>query len=116
SGLFDSLIRWSMRRQRSREEWARYFMVRKGVDERIRQTIGLLNSKVGYVFLLDGECRIRWAGCGDALPEEKEYLVRGLRRLVEEAKGGRKRVEKPKEEVEDVEEELEAQAVSAGAS
>ena len=46
--------------------------------------MGLLNSRVGYVYLLDARCRIRWAGSGRAEGGEREGLVRGVGRLLEE--------------------------------
>lgn len=81
---------FSLRKQRGAENWGRYFLVRKGFAEEMRDAIGLLNSKVGYTYLLDGECKIRWAGSGDADLEEKEGLVKSVRRLVEEAKTNKK--------------------------
>jgi ATPase complex subunit ATP10 len=83
-----TLVKLFMPTQRKRlgfDNWGRYFLVQKGVTEDIRDTIGLLNSKVGYTYLLDGECRIRWAGSGQAEGEEKENLVKCVRRLVEES-------------------------------
>ncbi|KAH8808274.1 ATP10 protein-domain-containing protein [Xylogone sp. PMI_703] len=79
-----NLFRPRLRRILGKENWGRYFVVRKGVTDENKDAIGLLNSKVGYTYLIDGDCRIRWAGSGNAEPEEKEGLVRGLRRLVEE--------------------------------
>lgn len=46
--------------------------------------MGFWNGRVGYVYLLDWECRIRWAGSGNAGVEEKAALVRGVARLQEE--------------------------------
>jgi mitochondrial ATPase complex subunit ATP10 len=54
----------SIRRRIPRDRHGRYFVVRRGISEEIRDAIGCLNGKVGYVYLLDGECRIRWAGSG----------------------------------------------------
>lgn len=68
-------------------------MVKRGMTNEIRDAIGLLNSKVGYVYLLDGKCRIRWAGSGICEGDEKEGLAKGVRRLIEEAK--QRKVEKP---------------------
>ena len=68
------------------DNWGRYFLVVSGVTDDMRDTIGLLNSKVGYTYLLDGQCRIRWAGSGRAEGDEKESLVKGVRRLLEERK------------------------------
>ena len=81
-----------LRRKVGTDGWGRYFLVRRGISDEIRDAIGLLNSKVGYTYLLDEECRIRWAGSGPAEEDEKEGLVKGLRRLVEELKNKRGKV------------------------
>ncbi|KAH9212580.1 ATP10 protein-domain-containing protein [Leptodontidium sp. 2 PMI_412] len=80
----------SLRKRIGAGNWGRYFVVRKGVTDDIRDAIGLLNSKVGYTYLLDGECRIRWAGSGPCEGDEKDGLVRGAKRLIEELKANRK--------------------------
>ncbi|CAO2650367.1 Nn.00g016590.m01.CDS01 [Neocucurbitaria sp. VM-36] len=80
-----ALFQWRLRASRPREEWGRYFVVKKGVSERIRETIGLLNGRVGYVYLVDEECKIRWAGSGNAEGTEMEDLNKGFRKLVAEA-------------------------------
>ncbi|KAL8756908.1 MAG: hypothetical protein Q9199_002593 [Rusavskia elegans] len=72
-----------IRKQRKKEDWARYFLVRRGVTEEIKEAMGMANSKVGYVYLVDWLCRIRWAGSADAEGSEKEGLVAGVQRLVE---------------------------------
>lgn len=72
-----------IRKQRKEEDWARYFLVRRGVTEEMREAMGMANSKVGYVYLVDWLCRIRWAGSADAEGSEKEGLVAGMQRLVE---------------------------------
>jgi len=90
NALKHGLIRMFMgrlRRQRKEEDWKRYFLVNKGMDDRIRDALGIWNGKVGHVYLLDAMCRVRWAGNGDAKADEKESLVRSLGRLVDEAKG-----------------------------
>lgn len=76
----------SLRKQFPEKDWGKYFLVRRGVTDDIRESIGLLNSKVGYVYLVDQFCRIRWAGSGQAHPEEQQGLARGLTRLVDEIK------------------------------
>lgn len=40
----------------------------------LREPLGMTNRHVGYVYLVDEQCRIRWAGCADAKPEEAEAL------------------------------------------
>lgn len=76
----------NLRRKKSLEEQGRYFMVRRGLSEVMKEALGLLNDKVGYVYLVDTECKIRWAGSAIAKGYEKESMVRGLRRLVQEAR------------------------------
>ena len=72
-----------IRKQRQEEDWRRYFLVRRGVTEEMREAMGMANSKVGYVYLVDWLCRIRWAGSADAEGSEKEGLVAGVQRLLE---------------------------------
>ncbi|KAF1956406.1 hypothetical protein CC80DRAFT_413451 [Byssothecium circinans] len=83
-----SLFSWNLRLKKRREEWGGYFVVRRGVSERIRETIGLLNGRVGYVYLVDQDCKIRWAGSANAEGTEVEDLTRGFARLIEEATTG----------------------------
>lgn len=83
----------SLRKRMGIDNWGRYFLIRKGASDEIRDAIGLLNSKVGYVYLLDGECKIRWAGSGICEGDEKDGLIKGTRRLIEETKA--KNQEKP---------------------
>lgn len=87
----------SSKRGKSREEWGRSFVVRRGVSDDMKDSIGMANGRVGYVYLVDGNCRIRWAGSGDADVGEREGLVGALRRLVESSKkpeSGRKSEER----------------------
>lgn len=78
------LFAGSMRRKIGRENWDRYFVVRRGITDEIRESIGVLNSKVGYTYLVDHECRIRWAASGSADPGEREGLVKGMERILSE--------------------------------
>ncbi|KAK0730656.1 ATP10 protein-domain-containing protein [Lasiosphaeris hirsuta] len=78
------LFAGSLRRRVGQENWNKYFLVRRGITDEIRESIGVLNSKVGYTYLVDHQCRIRWAGSGHAEPEERTGLVRGVHRLLEE--------------------------------
>ena len=72
----------SLRKSVPEEEHGRYFLVRRGITEAMRQETGMLNSKLGYVYLVDHECRIRWAASAEAFPGEKESLAKGVERLV----------------------------------
>ncbi|KAF2808481.1 uncharacterized protein BDZ99DRAFT_56645 [Mytilinidion resinicola] len=78
-----SLFQNRLRKQRAEEDWGKYFIVRKGIDESIRETIGILNGRVGYVYLLDEECKIRWAASGNAEEGEPETMMKGLQKLVD---------------------------------
>jgi ATPase complex subunit ATP10 len=81
-----AIFKWRLKAARPKEDWGKYFVVRAGVSERIRETIGLLNGRVGYVFIVDEECRIRWAGSGDAEGTEMDDMNRGFKKLVNEAR------------------------------
>lgn len=77
------LFMGSLRRRFPEHEWDKYFLVRRGITDHIRECIGLLNTKVGYTYLVDQHCRVRWAASGNSTPEEMKGLNRGLVRLVE---------------------------------
>ncbi|PWY83140.1 hypothetical protein BO94DRAFT_536620 [Aspergillus sclerotioniger CBS 115572] len=80
------MFMWRMRAKLPVEQHERYFLVRRGLDDGLKESIGMLNGKVGYVYLLDENCRIRWAGSGPAEGEELEALNNGVRKLVQERK------------------------------
>lgn len=42
--------------------------------EYVRDALGMTNSRVGYVFLIDENLKIRWGGCADATDEEARAL------------------------------------------
>ncbi|KAH0844884.1 hypothetical protein AYO21_05787 [Fonsecaea monophora] len=72
------------------ERWNKYFMIklprdiRRGLNDEVRDAIGLLNSQVGYVYLVDSSCKIRWAGSGHAWEGEVEGLNAAVQRLLQE--------------------------------
>lgn len=59
-----------------------YFILGSGWEKRLKM-IGVINSYVGYSYLLDKQGKIRWASCGRLLPEEQESLIRLSKRLIE---------------------------------
>ena len=73
----------SSKKGKSTAEWGRSFVVTRGVSDDVKDSIGMANGKVGYVYLVDGNCKIRWAGSGDADTGERKGLVGVARRLVE---------------------------------
>lgn len=76
----------SIRRRLPERQHARYFIVQKGLADDTMRDMALWNGRVGYVYLLDWNCRIRWAGSGNAGVGEKEALMKGVVRLGEEWK------------------------------
>ena len=84
--LFTSRLRQAVPEDR----WSRYFMIklprdiRRGLTDEVRDAMGLLNSQVGYVYLIDSSCKIRWAGSGHAWEGEVEGLNAAVRRLLQE--------------------------------
>ncbi|KAF8867290.1 hypothetical protein BDZ45DRAFT_710258 [Acephala macrosclerotiorum] len=95
-----------LRKRLGEDNWHRYFLVRRGITDELRENVGLLNSKVGYTYLLDGDCRIRWAASGPSEGDEKESLVKGARRLIEDQRAKRGARPAPLAEKEAVKPEL----------
>lgn len=83
-----------LRKIRMSDDWGRYFVVRRGLTEDVRMDMGYVNGKVGYVYLVDWDCRIRWAGSGEAARGEKAGMVASAKRLLDAFKmeGGPEKV------------------------
>lgn len=71
----------NLRRTMDRVLWERYFVVRRGIGQEMREQLGMANGKVGYMYLVDESCKIRWAGSGVAEEDEREGLLAGVKRL-----------------------------------
>ncbi|KAF9010000.1 ATP10 protein-domain-containing protein [Cyathus striatus] len=71
--LLVSMFLRSLRRTIPVEQHANYLVSSQNL-EYLRDPMGMTNSRVGYVFLIDENLRIRWAGCADATPEEAQAL------------------------------------------
>lgn len=80
------MFRGSLRKRMEESRWGRYFIVKKGLDDETRDAMGYHNSKVGYVYLLDEECKIRWAGSGPPIAGERDALIKGVKKLVADSK------------------------------
>ena len=104
---------YRLRRQRHEKDYGKYFVLTRGISHQIREAIGLLNGKVGYVYLVDGECKIRWAGSGPSWPEEREGMVKGLRRMVQEARERSKTEDEKGAKIENVDLETSSQPIVA---
>jgi len=74
-GLLVSLFASRLRRQIPAQRQPFYLLSGQNM-EYLREPLGLTNKHVGFVYLLDENLRIRWAGCGFARPEEQESLVK----------------------------------------
>ncbi|KAF6764237.1 F1F0 ATP synthase assembly protein Atp10 [Ephemerocybe angulata] len=83
---------WASFGQRSQEELQKTYILSSQNVEYIREAIGMTNSKVGYVYLIDENLRIRWAACAEPLPEEVQALESCTGVLLKriERKGGAK--------------------------
>jgi ATPase complex subunit ATP10 len=75
--LFERSMRWNMKK----EQWGKRFFL-TGLPESVKEEIGVVNAAAGYVYLVDKDCKIRWAGSGEPEAAEKNSLVKGLSRLV----------------------------------
>ena len=42
----------------------------------MREPLGMTNSRIGYVYLVDENVKIRWAACAHAKEEEEDALIR----------------------------------------
>lgn len=79
----------SIRKQLGEEDHAKYLLVRDGLAPEVKQAMGMLNERLGYIYLVDAECRIRWVGCAEASDEEREALKSNMERLVLEEQSRR---------------------------
>jgi ATPase complex subunit ATP10 len=50
------------------------YLISRQNMEYLRDPLGMVNKHVGYVYLVDENAKIRWAGCGFAREEETEAL------------------------------------------
>lgn len=84
------MFKGRIRRLVGEERWGRYFIIqlprdiRRGLQEETRDAMGLLNSQVGYLYLVDSDCKIRWAASAYPWEGEVEGLNNAVKRLIEE--------------------------------
>ncbi|GJN89200.1 hypothetical protein Rhopal_002178-T1 [Rhodotorula paludigena] len=79
----------SLRKTVPAEYHATYLLSHQSL-EYLREPLGMPNKHVGYVFLVDWQRRIRWAGCSWATVDEEEALRRCAHVLVERFKATQK--------------------------
>ncbi|KAI0322836.1 ATP10 protein-domain-containing protein [Amylostereum chailletii] len=63
------------------------YLVSRQNMEYVREQLGMVSSRIGYVYLVDEKQKVRWAACADAKKEEEEALVRGVGVLLKRHKG-----------------------------
>ncbi|KAI6148539.1 ATPase assembly factor ATP10 [Pisolithus tinctorius] len=68
-----SLFLTSIARSVPRELHPTYLVSSQNV-EYVREPLGMTNKHVGYVYLVDENLKVRWAGCADAKVEETRAL------------------------------------------
>ncbi|KAI9486010.1 MAG: ATP10 protein-domain-containing protein [Benjaminiella poitrasii] len=59
----------SLRRKLPQERKENYCLILKDIS-RIRKVLGMSNQYIGYAFLVDENCKIRWTAHGEATSEE----------------------------------------------
>jgi len=70
-----SIFLSSLRSKIPPAQHTRYLVSRQNM-EYVREPLGMTNSRIGYVYLVDENLKIRWAACADAKSEEAEALIR----------------------------------------
>ncbi|KAK9466878.1 ATP10 protein-domain-containing protein [Lipomyces arxii] len=72
------------------ERYDKFFYATK-LPGQLNLSIGLTNRYCGYIYLVDRDCKIRWAACGDAIDEERDSLKRCLEGMVSEDRARQKK-------------------------
>ncbi|TXT10747.1 hypothetical protein VHUM_02252 [Vanrija humicola] len=76
-GLLISLFVSSLKRTIPEDRWGSYLISSGEWSEfDVSQPLGIENKLLGYVYLVDENAKVRWAGCAQATPKEREDLRR----------------------------------------
>lgn len=59
------------------------YLVSRQNMEYLREPMGMVNKHIGYIYLVDENCKIRWAGCGFAMGGEDLSLRNCTRVLLQ---------------------------------
>ncbi|KAL1409071.1 Mitochondrial ATPase complex subunit atp10 [Vanrija albida] len=82
-GLLISLFVSSLKRTIPEERWGSYLISSGEWSEfDVSRPLGIENKLLGYVYLVDENAKVRWAGCAQATPKETEDLRRAAAVLV----------------------------------
>jgi ATPase complex subunit ATP10 len=63
----------SLRSTVPKELHPNYLISRQNL-EYVRDALGMTSTRVGYVYLVDENLKVRWGGCADPTPEEVQSL------------------------------------------
>lgn len=66
------------------------YLISRQNMEYVREQLGMVNSRIGYVYLVDEQLKVRWAASADAKTEEEEALIRGVGVLLNRRKHPKK--------------------------
>lgn len=76
-----SLYRSSLQRSIPKELHSTYLLSKQNL-EYVRESLGMNNKHIGFVYLLDEQLRVRWAGGGAATREESTSLRKCVKVLL----------------------------------
>jgi mitochondrial ATPase complex subunit ATP10 len=68
-----SLFASSLRSSVPERLWSKYIVSRQNMEYE-RDPLGMVNNRIGYVYLVDENLKVRWAACADAKEEETRAL------------------------------------------
>ncbi|KAI9207615.1 ATPase assembly factor ATP10, partial [Polychytrium aggregatum] len=74
----------SLRRRLVKEQWGKYLLCYKDISDD-RRKIGISNRLLGWVHLVDSQCKLRWQAHGPATADETETLIESTKKLLERA-------------------------------
>ena len=65
------------------------------VGLQILEPLGIENQIIGFIFLIDANCKVRWAGNGEATDKEVQSLRESTAVLLKRMEGPRADISKP---------------------
>jgi ATPase complex subunit ATP10 len=77
----------TIRRNTPVERQDNYVLLYKDIS-RVRRYLGMSNQYIGYVFLVDENCKIRWTAHGIATEQEVAYMIGMTKFLAEKRANG----------------------------
>ena len=90
SKLLGGMIPGIVKQNTPEEEYDTTLLCLRSDLEEFRDALRIHNVMAGYVFLLDGIGRVRFAGSGEASADEIAKLIQFARELIPTAKANRK--------------------------